>query len=134
MLIIGGKKVFYNKNLYMSLNPVYGLNRNSIDYICNHIGIPKYLSFDKFSYFGNFQYKTNLYKFFLTAEKNLESLLRRKNLKSIERLMKMNSYRGLRHKLGFPVRGQRTHTNANTIKYLKHKKKVQRRYAKRDRK
>lgn len=132
MLIIGGTKVFYEKNIYKSLITVYGLNRSSIHYICNHIGIPKDLRFDDFNYFGNFQYKTDLYKFFLVAEQNLESLLRRKQNKSIENLIKMNCYRGLRHKLGFPVRGQRTHTNANTIKYLKHKKKVLRRYKKKE--
>lgn len=134
MLIIGGKKVFYEQNLYKSLIPVYGLNHSSIQLICNHIGIPKYLNFEDFNYFGNFQYKTELYKFFLTAEQNLESLLRRKQSKAIENLIKMNCYRGLRHKLGFPVRGQRTHTNANTIKYLKHKKKVRRRYGKKEKK
>lgn len=132
MLIIGGSKVFYDRNIYKSFINIYGLNRNSIDYISAHLGIPSHLDFEQFNYFGNFQHKTELYKFFLVSEQNLESLLKRKQFKAIESLIKMNCYRGLRHKLGFPVRGQRTHTNANTIKYLKHKKKVRRRYKKKD--
>lgn len=130
MLIIGGSKVFYEQNMYKSFINVYGLNRQSISYICNHLGIPSNLEFEHFDFFGNFQHKTDLYKFFLVSESNLESLLKRKQLKNIEALIKMNCYRGLRHKLGFPVRGQRTHTNAKTIRYLKHKKKVVRRYKK----
>lgn len=51
-------------------------------------------------------------------EKNLkvEGDLRRETSQNIKRLMEIGSYRGLRHRRGLPVRGQRTHTNARTRK------------------
>nr|YP_009370820.1 ribosomal protein S13 [Pharyngomonas kirbyi]ARO47986.1 ribosomal protein S13 [Pharyngomonas kirbyi] len=130
MLIVGGKKVFYSVNMYNSFHNVYGLNHKSIQYICHHIGLNMYTNFESFNYYGNFQITSTLYKFFLETERNLESLLKKKKTSNIQKLKKINSYRGLRHKLGFPARGQRTHSNANTIKLLKGKKKVGRRYGK----
>jgi small subunit ribosomal protein S13 len=51
-------------------------------------------------------------------DKNLqvEGDLRRENSQNIKRLMEIGCYRGLRHRRGLPVRGQRTHTNARTRK------------------
>jgi small subunit ribosomal protein S13 len=46
----------------------------------------------------------------------VEGDLRRETAANIKRLMDINSYRGLRHKRGLPVRGQRSHTNARTRK------------------
>lgn len=50
------------------------------------------------------------------AKYKVEGDLRRDVVANIKRLMDINSYRGLRHKRGLPVRGQRTHTNARTRK------------------
>ncbi len=50
------------------------------------------------------------------AEYKIEGDLRRERSANIKRLMDINCYRGLRHKRGLPVRGQRTHTNAATRK------------------
>ena len=52
----------------------------------------------------------------ITAKYSVEGDLRREVQSNIKRLMDVNSYRGLRHKRGLPVRGQRTHTNARTRK------------------
>ncbi len=51
-------------------------------------------------------------------DKNLmiEGDLRRENSQNVKRLMEIGCYRGLRHRKGLPVRGQRTHTNARTRK------------------
>ena len=46
----------------------------------------------------------------------VEGDLRREVTQNIKRLIEINSYRGIRHKRGLPVRGQRTHTNARTRK------------------
>jgi small subunit ribosomal protein S13 len=46
----------------------------------------------------------------------VEGDLRRENAMNIKRLMDLGCYRGLRHRRGLPVRGQRTHTNARTRK------------------
>lgn len=50
------------------------------------------------------------------SDYKVEGDLRREVTANIKRLMDINSYRGLRHKRGLPVRGQRTHTNARTRK------------------
>lgn len=52
----------------------------------------------------------------IQANYKVEGDLRRDVAANIKRLMDINSYRGLRHKRGLPVRGQRTHTNARTRK------------------
>lgn len=52
----------------------------------------------------------------IDAEYKVEGDLRREVSINIKRLMDLNCYRGLRHKRGLPVRGQRTHTNARTRK------------------
>lgn len=52
----------------------------------------------------------------LEAEYKVEGDLRREVSMNIKRLMDLGSYRGLRHRKGLPVRGQRTHTNARTRK------------------
>jgi small subunit ribosomal protein S13 len=52
----------------------------------------------------------------LEAEGSVEGDLRKETSMNIKRLIEMGSYRGLRHRRGLPVRGQRTHTNARTRK------------------
>ena len=52
----------------------------------------------------------------ISEEVKVEGALRTENTMNIKRLMDLGSYRGLRHRRGLPVRGQRTHTNARTRK------------------
>ena len=52
----------------------------------------------------------------IDADHTVEGDLRRETAMNIKRLMDLKSYRGLRHRAGLPVRGQRTHTNARTRK------------------
>jgi small subunit ribosomal protein S13 len=52
----------------------------------------------------------------ITTEFKVEGALRAENQMNVKRLMDVNSYRGLRHRKGLPVRGQRTRTNARTRK------------------
>ena len=52
----------------------------------------------------------------IDADYLVEGDLRRENAMNIKRLMDLGCYRGLRHRRGLPVRGQRTHTNARTRK------------------
>ena len=53
---------------------------------------------------------------FIDANYQIEGDLRRERSQNIKRLMEIGCYRGLRHRRGLPVRGQRTHTNARTRK------------------
>lgn len=132
MLVIGGRKIFYQENIYKSLIQIFGINFKLIKLISKHTGIPFFLNFKQIDNFGNFQYKNKIYFFFKIVEYNLESFLKRYNSNQINQLISMNCYKGFRHKLGFPVRGQRTHTNAKTIEYLKNKKKVTNKYKKKE--
>ena len=52
----------------------------------------------------------------IDADFTVEGDLRRQTAMNIKRLMDLRAYRGLRHRSGLPVRGQRTHTNARTRK------------------
>jgi len=52
----------------------------------------------------------------IDASYQVEGDLRRERSQNVKRLMDMGNYRGLRHRRGLPVRGQRTHTNARTRK------------------
>src|SRR4051794_16701193 len=52
----------------------------------------------------------------LAAQSEIEDVLRKRFQMDIKRLMDIGAYRGLRHRRGLPVRGQRTHTNARTRK------------------
>jgi len=52
----------------------------------------------------------------IDANYQVEGDLRRERSQNVKRLMDMGNYRGLRHRRGLPVRGQRTHTNARTRK------------------
>jgi small subunit ribosomal protein S13 len=52
----------------------------------------------------------------IDRDQKVEGDLRRENSMNIKRLMDISSYRGIRHRKGLPVRGQRTHTNARTRK------------------
>ncbi|MBM3709617.1 MAG: 30S ribosomal protein S13 [Actinobacteria bacterium] len=53
---------------------------------------------------------------YIDANFKVEGDLKREVTQNIKRLIEVNSYRGIRHKRGLPVRGQRTHTNARTRK------------------
>jgi len=130
MLVIGGRKIFYQDNMYKSLIQIFGINFKLIKLISKHTGIPYNLKFKQIDNYGNFQYKNKIYFFFKMIEYNLESFLKRYINNQINLLIDINCYKGFRHKLGFPVRGQRTHTNAKTIEYVKNKKKVPTRYKK----
>jgi small subunit ribosomal protein S13 len=60
--------------------------------------------------------ETNRIRQILEEEGAVEGDLRKELSMNVKRLMEMGSYRGLRHRRGLPVRGQRTHTNARTRK------------------
>jgi len=60
--------------------------------------------------------QTNRIRQVIEAEGNIEGDLRKDISLNIKRLIEIQSYRGLRHRRGLPVRGQRTHTNARTRK------------------
>ena len=111
---IQGVDVPVGKPTYISLGYLYGIgHRKAID-ICFALGIDpqtkaKDLTDDQVG-------RINSY---LDKELETEGALRRRIQQDIARLRDIHSYRGLRHRRGLPVRGQRTRTNARTRKGVK---------------
>ena len=100
------------KRIEISLTYLYGIGRKLSNKILKEAGISpdkraKDLNEDEVSHLTNTIQKSG-YK--------VEGDLRREISQNIKRLMDIGSYRGMRHKKGLPVRGQRTRTNARTRK------------------
>jgi small subunit ribosomal protein S13 len=99
------------KRAEVGLTYIYGIGRTrakSILYRCN-------IGFDK--KIGELtEEEVNRIRTLLEEEGAVEGDLRKEASLNVKRLIEMGSYRGLRHRKGLPVRGQRTHTNARTRK------------------
>jgi len=100
-----------NKRLEVSLTYLYGIGRKLSNDIIEKLGLDKNMRANKLS-------EADIAKLnaILTAEFVVEGDLRRQVQNNIKRLISIHSYRGMRHRLGLPVRGQRTRTNARTRK------------------
>jgi small subunit ribosomal protein S13 len=108
---ISGVDIPAEKPTYISLTYLYGIGRTLSIHICRDLGIDLFrkareLSDDDLARIANL----------LDKEYVIEGQLRRKIQQDIARLRDIGSYRGLRHRRGLPVRGQRTRTNARTRK------------------
>jgi small subunit ribosomal protein S13 len=103
-------------NITNSLYTIYGINKYLSQKICNYMGInPKIRT--------TLLKKTQIHKLKNYIEKNIiiGHDLKKKLKDNYKNLLNIKTYRGLRHSLGLPVNGQRTHTNAKTKKRLKSK-------------
>ena len=108
---ISGVDIPGDKPTYISLTYLYGIGQTTAIRICRSLGVDlqrtaKELSDDDLARIANL----------LDKEYTIEGQLRRKVQQDIARLRDIGCYRGLRHRRGLPVRGQRTHTNARTRK------------------
>ena len=108
---VAGVDIPGNKHVVIALTYLYGIGHTSAEQVCNVLGIDEdgrahELSEDDLSRSGSY------------IDKNfvIEGELRRLEGANINRLRKIDSYRGIRHRRGLPVRGQRTRTNARTRK------------------
>nr|YP_011008089.1 ribosomal protein S13 [Dictyotopsis propagulifera]WBP69955.1 ribosomal protein S13 [Dictyotopsis propagulifera] len=108
MSYIVGTYIFPQKAILFSLCKIYGINLSKSKAFCKKIG----LGLDcKSSDLTIFQVK-RLENLIESSSILLNDDLRRFNKEKIYRLYSILSYRGLRHRKGLPVRGQRTHTNS----------------------
>lgn len=108
---IAGVDIPGEKRIVISLTYIFGISKNLSQKALKAVGInesirAKDVSEDELSTLGVY------------LEKNfvIEGQLRRQESQNITRLKNIGCYRGLRHRLGLPVRGQRTKTNARTRK------------------
>ncbi len=100
-----------NKRLEISLTYIFGIGRKLSNDIIAKLGLNPDMRAHKLSQ-DDIARINNL----LQSEFEVEGDLRRQIQNNIKRLISIHSYRGMRHRLGLPVRGQRTRTNARTRK------------------
>ena len=111
MALISGVNIPTAKRAIIALTYIHGIGRTSAQRICELCGIP-------FERRVNELTDDELTKIreLIDTDYQVEGDLRRERAINIKRLMDLGCYRGLRHRRGLPVRGQRTHTNARTRK------------------
>ncbi|GAB1483465.1 30S ribosomal protein S13 [Treponema sp.] len=100
-----------NKHVNISLTYIYGIGRSSADEICEKAKIDPNRMMNDLS-----SEELNELRTLIENEYKVEGRLRTEIALNIKRLMDIGCYRGLRHRRGLPVRGQRTRTNARTRK------------------
>src|SRR5512139_2531179 len=110
MARIAGINVPDNKHAVISLTYIYGIGRTTAQRICAAAGVKPTSRIQDLSEADLDAIRNEIGK--LTVEGDL----RREVSMSIKRLMDLGTYRGMRHRRGLPVRGQRTRTNARTRK------------------
>ena len=115
MARIAGVELPRNKRVDIALTYIYGIGRTTALKICDVAGISWERSIDDLS-----TDEVNEIRKELESNYKVEGDLRRDVTSSIKRLMDIGCYRGLRHRRGLPVNGQRTHTNARTRKGPRH--------------
>jgi small subunit ribosomal protein S13 len=108
---ISGVNIPTNKRLCIALTYIHGIGRASAADICKALGIEMKTRVNELQ--DDVILKIREY---IDANYDVEGDLRRERSMNIKRLMDLGCYRGLRHRRGLPVRGQRTHTNARTRK------------------
>jgi small subunit ribosomal protein S13 len=111
MARIAGVDLPRNKRMEIALTYIFGIGRARSREILKKADI----SFDKRTD-GVDENEIRKIRDIIEAEYKVEGDLRREISMNIKRLMDLGCYRGLRHRRGLPVRGQRTHTNARTRK------------------
>jgi len=108
---INGVDLPREKRVEIGLTYIYGIGRTTAEKICAATGVNpdtrvRDLTEDEVSKMRDY----------IDQNLTVEGDLRRETRTNIARLMEIGCYRGLRHRKGLPVRGQRTHTNARTRK------------------
>jgi small subunit ribosomal protein S13 len=110
MARIAGVNLPVNKHVWVGLQSIYGIGRSRSKQICAEAGVAPTTPIKSLSEGEVEKLRAEIAKFAVEGD------LRREVGISIKRLIDLGTYRGLRHRRGLPVRGQRTRTNARTRK------------------
>jgi small subunit ribosomal protein S13 len=108
---IAGVNIPTQKRVVIALQYIHGIGPKLAQDICAKVNIPAERRVSQLTDAEVLQIREAIDRDYL-----VEGDLRREVITNIKRLMDLASYRGLRHRKGLPVRGQRTHTNARTRK------------------
>ena len=111
MARIAGINIPTQKRVVVALTYIYGIGTSTAEAICSSLSIPSERRVHELPDSEVSQIRTKI-----DDDYQVEGDLRRETSMNIKRLMDLGCYRGLRHRRGLPVRGQRTHTNARTRK------------------
>ena len=111
MARIAGVNIPTNKRVHIALTYVHGIGRTAAKKICEAAGIAEQRRVNDLS-----DAEVLAIREHVDANYQVEGDLRREVAVNIKRLMDLGCYKGLRHRKGLPVNGQRTHTNARTRK------------------
>ncbi len=111
MARIAGVNIPTNKRVEVALTYIHGIGDTFARHICAKVAIPRERRVSQLTESEIIQIRE-----VIDHDYMVEGDLRRDVAMNIKRLMDLGCYRGLRHRRGLPVRGQRTHTNARTRK------------------
>ncbi|MBL4905920.1 MAG: 30S ribosomal protein S13 [Sneathiella sp.] len=111
MARIAGVNIPTNKGVQIALTYIHGIGPAKAKSICETVGLASETRVNGLS-----DAEVVRIREVIDADHMVEGDLRRDTAMNIKRLMDLGCYRGLRHRRGLPVRGQRTHTNARTRK------------------
>jgi len=110
MARIAGINIPMNKHIVIGLTQVFGVGRSRARTVCEAAGVAPTTKVKDLTESEVNALRSQIAKFAVEGD------LRREVSMNIKRLMDLGSYRGMRHRRGLPVRGQRTRTNARTRK------------------
>jgi small subunit ribosomal protein S13 len=108
---IAGVNIPTEKRVEIGLTYIFGIGPHRAKEICAKLGIPAERRVNQLTEDEVIRIRETI-----DRDYRVEGDLRRETAMNIKRLMDLGTYRGLRHRKGLPVRGQRTHTNARTRK------------------
>ena len=111
MARIAGVNIPTNKRVVIALQYIHGIGAKKAEEICEKVNIPSERRVNEMTDAEVIRVRETI-----DSDYIVEGDLRRSVAMNIKRLMDLGNYRGLRHRRGLPVRGQRTHTNARTRK------------------
>ena len=111
MARIAGVNIPTNKRVVIALQYIHGIGPKKANEIMTKVGVPDARRVSQLTDQEVLQIREVIDRDYI-----VEGDLRREVAMNIKRLMDLGCYRGLRHRRGLPVRGQRTHTNARTRK------------------
>lgn len=111
MARIAGVNIPTQKRVVIALQYIHGIGPKFAKDICGKVGVPGERRVNQLTDAEVLQIRESIDRDYL-----VEGDLRREVITNIKRLMDLGCYRGLRHRKGLPVHGQRTHTNARTRK------------------
>ena len=110
MARLAGINIPDNKHAAISLTYIYGIGRTTAKQLCESTGVSPDAKVQDLTEEELDKLRSEI------AKLNVEGDLRRENQLNIKRLLDLGCYRGIRHRRGLPLRGQRTKTNARTRK------------------